>query len=288
LILKKKRGIGIAVLLVIIILAVVIFNILKKDEPKKMEETASDVQEETNYLEVENVGDYVILGDYKGIEIEKNVYVLSEDAVNHYIQTKIDTYNKETGENVSEIDDEWVREHTDYDTAEAFREGLKNQLQKTYDAKSNSELEEAVFQKVQENSQITEYPEGLLEEKKQYFLEQIENSIKESGQTREEFLDATGYSEDELNKECEKFAKSELGKELVMQALMEKENYKIGDEGYHEYMQDLTELLKYEDTAQLFKTYGEREIEEIISWNRITDMLIEYAVITEKEVPVDE
>ena len=78
----------------------------------------------------------------------------------------------------------------------------------------------------------------------------------------------------------EEYGKNVAAQALVCQAICDKEGFAIGDDDYQKALQDmLTEYGCTED--ELIQTYGQDNVEQSIMLNRVSNLILENANVTE-------
>ena len=96
-----------------------------------------------------------------------------------------------------ELTDEWVKNNTDKQTVDEYKEEIKNSLKENADLNYMSQLKSDLFQKVVESSEITEYPEKPMSETMDYVKNKIqEQYASPSGMTLEEYWESQSISTD--------------------------------------------------------------------------------------------
>ena len=110
-----------------------------------------------------------------------------------------------------------------------------------------------------------------------YAQKELKDFVEESGMTMEEF---------EAN--ADEYGKNIAAQALVNQAICNAENFTIGDEEYQTRLKELAETYTSADEDMLVQNYGLDNIEQTIMLNRVTDLILENAVINEVYEEADE
>lgn len=244
--------------------------------------TVESVEEENSriaWLEIPEIEKYVLVGEYRGLQATTKKHIVSDEEVEVALADRIENSGEKAP---AEIDDEWVTEHTDYNTLSELREAVRDSLQRSFDAKEESDLEDMLFSLVLEDSEILSYPEKRYREIANEFRSSVERYAESNDLTFSEYLSKLGYSEEEFGRREEEYTKEILEREMVLQAICEKEGLRIGDEIFEKYLDDLVQLLGVKDKETLIRVYGEDEVNEIVVWNEVTDLLKQNAQIEDK------
>ena len=94
------------------------------------------------------------------------------------------------------------------------------------------------------------------------------------------YIESSGLSQDEYESNKEEYGKNVAAQALVCQAICDKEGFAIGDDAYKEALDKmLTEYGCTED--ELIQTYGQDNVEQSIMLNRVSDLILANANVTE-------
>lgn len=173
---------------------------------------------------------------------------------------------------VPELDDEFAKENLDFDTAEAYRQSV-------YDNLYQENLVNALIGFVVENSEISEVPESATQTIFDYQYEYIGSIYSMYGLSADDYLSAMGMTADDLKAQCEQYA----GQILALQALMEDAGLEIT----REFAQEVIEADE-ERYNQLSEFYGENYIYNCVVPDRVASFLQENVVVYEEEETSEE
>ena len=124
-----------------------------------------------------------------------------------------------------EVTDEFIRENTDYDSAEAFREGVRKHLEQERKEQYEREYRDRVLETFVEQVQVA-YPKSMLDVYIEDEIEDLKRELEDQDLTLEEYLEARGITREELIEELRPRAEKRLKTYLVLSTLAEKENIK--------------------------------------------------------------
>ena len=131
-----------------------------------------------------------------------------------------------------------------------------------------------------DNCTINEYPETLVEVGKKLYEQQVETYAKYAGMELDAYIESSGLTQEEYQSNMEEYGKNVAAQALVCQAICDKEGFAIGDDDYQKALQDmLTEYGCTED--ELIQTYGQDNVEQSIMLNRVSNLILENANVTE-------
>lgn len=229
-----------------------------------------------------------LIGHKKGEEVTLDLTFPeeyhAEDLAGQAVQFKV-KINKISEPPV--LDDAWVEENSDYKTVEEFKAGQKEMLQQTADSSYESQVKSDLFTLVVENSEIKSYPEDLMETTKKDVENRIESAYAApSGLTLEEYYEQSGVTEEEAEQIIQEMAENFLKQNLITQAILNAEGIELTEEQYNEEKENYAKLSGFEDAAQMESMYSadnQSLIRDSVLWNRACDVLMDTAVIKEKQ-----
>lgn len=179
----------------------------------------------------------------------------------------------------SEITDAWVQENSDYETTEEFREGIRENLTKTKETEAESSLAAEAWQTVVSDSEISEYPENLMDYGKALYQKYLEAYASDADMELEEYLESKDLSEQDYEEAAESYAKNIAGQILVSNAIKEEEGFTEEDEEYQEIFDNYVESSGL-DEEEFVEQVGEDSLEQIILLDRISNLILDQAEIS--------
>lgn len=184
-------------------------------------------------------------------------------------------------EPLSEPTDQWVADNIEgYNTVEEYKAGIRSEQEENNQQTAENQVRYAAWTKVVDNCTINEYPDSLVEVGKNLYKQQVETYAKYAGMELDAYIQSSGLTNEEYESNMEEYGKNVAAQALVCQAISDKEGYAIGDDGYKEALDKmLTEYGCTED--ELIQYYGEDNVQQSIMLNRVSDLILENANVTE-------
>lgn len=139
-----------------------------------------------------------------------------------------------------ELDDELAKDVSEFDTLDEVKEDIKKKLEEEAKRKEKAALENAVIDKVCENTEI-EVPEVLIEDQIDTNVRDFSQRLSQQGLQLEKYIELTGMNMQDFRAQFEEDAKRIAKAELVLDAISEKEGIEATDE---ELEKDLEEIAK--------------------------------------------
>lgn len=184
-------------------------------------------------------------------------------------------------EPLSEPTDQWVADNIEgYDNIADYKAGIRSEQEESNEQTAENQVRYAAWTQVIDNCTINEYPETLVEVGKKLYEQQVETYAKYAGMELDAYIESSGLTQEEYQSNMEEYGKNVAAQALVCQAICDKEGFAIGDDDYQKTLQDmLTEYGCTED--ELIQTYGQDNVEQSIMLNRVSNLILENANVTE-------
>lgn len=198
--------------------------------------------------------------------------------------------NSKKVENVPEYDMDFIEKYySDYKSKEEFEESVKADLTKSKTEEAENKQKSSLWQQIVEASEVKEYPEekdARIEKEK----ENLKKVAKDYGMEWEDYLEAIGYEEEDLNKTIKTYAESIVKEEMVLYSIAKTEKIEVSDEEYEKQLQDILKSANMDEAA--FKSAYNMTIEEwgeennirtSLLLNKVMDKVLEYGKEIEKK-----
>lgn len=184
-------------------------------------------------------------------------------------------------EPLSEPTDQWVADNIEgYDNLADYKAGIRSEQEESNEQTAENQVRYAAWTQVIDNCTINEYPETLVEVGKKLYEQQVETYAKYAGMELDAYIESSGLTQEEYQSNMEEYGKNVAAQALVCQAICDKEGLAIGDDDYQKALQDM--LTEYGCTEEeLIQTYGQDNVEQSIMLNRVSNLIMENANVTE-------
>ena len=192
-------------------------------------------------------------------------------------------------EPLSEPTDQWVADNIEgYDNIADYKAGIRSEQEESNEQTAENQVRYAAWTQVIDNCTINEYPETLVEVGKKLYKQQVETYAKYAGMELDAYIESSGLPglgqsggrQRQRQSNMEEYGKNVAAQALVCQAICNKEGFAIGDDDYQKALQDM--LTEYGCTEEeLIQTYGQDNVEQSIMLNRVSNLIMENANVTE-------
>lgn len=214
----------------------------------------------------------------------QNEELAGQEVVFHVTVNKIVS---KTDMTYDQMDDAFVAENMSsqgYNNVEEFEKGVREQMEQDNESRKKVETQAAVLQKLREVCKVNGFPEGLLEQKIEEYMERFENNMATSyGMKLEDYLQATGTTEEAFNEQVKQLMAESLEGDLILEAIAGKEHVETEEKEYEAYKKSVVEEYGYASEEALVEQYGEEYIKSIYENEQVLNMVIEQANITYSE-----
>lgn len=216
-----------------------------------------------------------LVGKNKGEDVEVNVSFPeeyhSEDLAGKDVifKVKINTIKEKE---LPELDDEFVKDVSEFDTVEEYKNSIREKLEEDFKNREQVEKENAVIQKLIEITEI-DLPEAMIQSQLESELNEFAHRLSAQGLGLEHYLAMSGSSEEDLKEQLRPMATERLKGDLVLEALAKEENLEVTEEELTEELMKLAEIYKQDNK------------EEFVENMRRGDLsVIENALVNQKAV----
>ena len=198
---------------------------------------------------------------------------------------------KETKRKVlPEADDDWAREASEFDTLEELRADIRKRMEGVRRIQAHMQVREKVLQAVGAKVGI-ELPEPLIQEEVERRLHNLLHRLQEQGASVEQYLAATGLTQEQLIADVRLEATKAVKADLALRAVVAAEEITASDEEVEAEIARLAEKTGRKP-AQLRKEIergqGLQAVRSELSRGKALQFLVDHAsVVDEEGKPVD-
>lgn len=179
---------------------------------------------------------------------------------------------------VPELTEEWVTANSEYDSIDAYRQSVREDLEKSNEEMAESTLKNTAWNQVLTDSEITEYPDEDLKAAKEEYTDSLNNYAEQMGQSVEDFLKAQGISQEDIEEDSQQYAENKIKQNLIVQAIMDKEGFTMEDEDAKKAEEQMES--DYGMTLEeMNEQYGEAAVKETLALTRIMDFIMDNAKV---------
>ncbi|HED24692.1 MAG TPA: trigger factor [Firmicutes bacterium] len=180
-----------------------------------------------------------------------------------------------------ELDDEFAKEVSDFDTLEEMKDDLREKLLNNAREESKARMEEALIGKIAEKAEV-DLPQTLVERQLDRLIGEFENYLRYQGMAMDQFLELAGKKIEELREERREEAERRTRINLVLDAIAKKEGIDVEDSELDDKIASIAE--SYNDSTDRVREIIEKQgrlpvIREEMRIRKVIDLLVSEAKI---------
>ncbi len=131
--------------------------------------------------------------------------------------------------NLPELDDEFAKDVSEFDTLKELREDAKKKLQERNEGQAQRQFEDAVIDTAVENATV-EIPKCMIDSQIENQIKDISYRLQGQGMQLEQYLQFTGMTMEALRDQLKESAEKSVKGQLVLAAIAEAEKVEVTDE----------------------------------------------------------
>ncbi len=187
----------------------------------------------------------------------------------HEIKTKV----------LPELNDEFAKDVSEFDTLDEYKKDIKANLKKTAEEKAQREMENALLDKIAENTQIN-IPDVMVEEQIEEMIQEFEYRIQYQGMKVEDYYKYTNSSREELKLRYNEQAQKQVKMRLIMDAIIKAEGIKAEEA---EIEAKIADFAKGQNVSvEEFKSKMNSSLQNYIENEIVTNKMIDFLMANNK------
>ena len=151
-----------------------------------------------------------------------------------------------------ELDDEFAKDVSDFDTLEEYKTSIREKLEKEFKNREEIELENNVIEKVVDNCEV-EIPEAMINTQLENEVGEFGHRLSSQGLELKQYLSLTGSSMEELKDQLRPVAVKRVKGDLVLQAIAKEEKIEINDEDIDKELEKMAEIYQQDNKEKFVK-----------------------------------
>ena len=181
---------------------------------------------------------------------------------------------------VPELDDEFARDVSEFDTLAEYKEDVKKKLTEKKEKEARTAKENAAVDKAIENAQM-DIPELMTKTECRQMMDDFSRRMQQQGLSMEQYFQFTGQSMDKMMEDMKPQALKRIQTRLVLEKVAEAENIQPSEEEITEEIQKMADAYKME-ADKIREAIGESGLEQMKK-----DMAVQKAVTVIADAAVE-
>lgn len=174
-----------------------------------------------------------------------------------------------------ELNDEFIKEATGDDSVEAYKQKVRERIQKENDNRAKNETEDKLLDAIAEKTTV-EIPDAMVENEVTNMLSQLEYRLMYQGIKLADYFKMTGQTEEAVRASYREIALPRVKKQLIVNKIIETENIKADQAEVDAKIAEQAKSVE-KDVEEYKKTMDNRQIEYIQN-SIIVDKLFEFLI----------
>ena len=181
---------------------------------------------------------------------------------------------------VPEIDDDFVKDVSEFDTLDELKASKREELQKAADARAEDQMKNSVIEKIFEANDI-DVPDVMVEEEINSSLQQFDQQLRAQGMDLNTYIQFMGEDMDKFRENIREDAFKKTKTRMIVAKIVDQEEFEVSDEEVKEYLEDMAKQYGME-VDKLVEAIGAENIATVsgdIKMRKAVDFVYENAVI---------
>ena len=207
-----------------------------------------------------------IIGANTGDEIDVNV-TFPEEYHAEELKGKAAVFKVKVNQikfkELPELDDEFAKDVSEFDTLDALKKDIKSKLSKQNEARAKAEMENEAIEKLVETLK-GEIPNGMIESRTESLIQDFEMRLQQQGMPLDMYMKYTGLTIEAMKEQFKPQAEMAVKSTLVLEKVAELEKIAVKDKdveakfeemakAYNMEVDKIKELLREEDKENIKK-----------------------------------
>ena len=184
---------------------------------------------------------------------------------------------------VPELDDEFAKDVSEFDTLAEYKEDVKKNLTEKKEKEARTAKENAAVDKAIENAQM-DIPDLMIQTQCRQMMDDFARRMQQQGLSMDQYFQFTGQSMDKMMEDMKPQALKRIQTRLVLEKVAEAENTQPSEEEITEEIQKMADAYKME-ADKIREAIGEDGIEQLkkdLSVQKAVTLIADAAVEAEK------
>ena len=226
-------------------------------------------------------------GDFKDVEVTFPDSYHAENLAGKAAVFKVKLHEIKRKQ-LPELDDEFAKDVSEFDTLEEYTADLKAQLESRKQEELKGTRENAVVDAAAANAEV-EIPEAMIKSEVANMVRDFDNRLRQQGMNMDMFLSFSGQTREDLEGQMKGDAEKRVRNNLVLEVIAKEENIEVSEEEVTQELANMAESFKRspEEIRSILAANGSlSSLNEEISLRKTIELLVSSSV--EVEAPAAE
>ena len=178
-----------------------------------------------------------------------------------------------------ELDDEYVKDVSECETVDAYKEQIKNDLKTKKENEAKAAKEDAVIEKIIENADM-DIPDPMLDTQTRQMAQEFAQRLQYQGLSIEQYFQFTGLDAAKMMEQMKPQALKRIQSRLVLEAVAKAENIEVSEEEIDKEIEKMAAQyqMEVEKVKEMIGEEQRKSMKEDIAVQKAVDLVTEAAV----------
>ncbi len=178
-----------------------------------------------------------------------------------------------------ELDEDFVQDVCDFDTVDEYKADVESKIKERKESEAKSKKEDAVVEKIVENSQM-DIPDAMLETQVRQMADDFAMRIQQQGLSLEQYFKFTGLTPEAMKQQMEPTAMKRIQTRLVLEAIVDAEKIEVSEEEMNAEFEKMAKLyqMEVEKLNELMGEFEKENMKKDLAVQKAVDLVVEAAV----------
>ncbi len=230
---------------------------------------------------IDNFEDQIIgmnIGDEKEINVTFPEEYHAEELKGKPATFKVKV-NEIKEKQLPELDDDFAQDVSDFDTMDAYKESLVQQIADRKANEAKVKKEDEAMEKIIEGAKM-DIPEAMIDTQVNRMAEDFARRLQQQGLSIEQYFQYTGMTAQKILEDMKPEALTRIKSRLVLEAIVKAENIEVSEEEVNAELQKMADMYKMEldKVKELMGENEEKQIKEDLAVQKAVDLIVDTAV----------
>jgi len=181
---------------------------------------------------------------------------------------------------VPAIDDDFVKDVSEFDTLDELKASNKEELQKAAEARAEDQMKNSVIEKIFEANDI-DVPNAMVEEEINSSLQQFDQQLRVQGMDLNTYIQYMGEDMESFRENIREDAFKKTKTRMLVAKIVDQEEFEVSEDEIKEYLEDMAKQYGME-VDKLVEAIGPQNIETVsgdLKMRKAIDFVYDNAVI---------
>ncbi|MFH1347585.1 MAG: trigger factor [Candidatus Margulisiibacteriota bacterium] len=227
------------------------------------------------------------LGKYKGLKVDKKEAKVTDEDIEKVLgnlQKRMAMADPEGKKESPPLDDEFAKKVSQHGTLAELKEEIQKAMLKDRQAEADADVKNKLIAEAAAEANV-DIPPGMIEREISVMMDELGNSLAQSGLTVKDYLKGIKKDEKELREEFKKSAEIRVRGKIVLRAIAEAEKMKIEPEEMEQEFKNLaaTSGQPIEELKNSIEEGSKKFIEDYMLRQKALAFLVEKAKVKEEK-----